>query len=62
MTLKPTTSPPALSLPLTGGGSTDDLALGTGTEGRFTLVVFFRGLTARCAGRSSPSSTAASTR
>lgn len=44
MTLKPTQPAPALSLPLTSGGSTDDLALGTGADGRFTLVVFFRGL------------------
>jgi hypothetical protein len=42
--LMPTTPAPPLSLPVTGGGSTDDLALGTGTDGRFTLVVFFRGL------------------
>lgn len=44
MTLTPTQTPPALSLPLTGGGSTDDLALGSGADGRFSLVVFFRGL------------------
>ncbi len=44
MTLIPTQTPPALSLPLTGGGITDDLALGTGADGRFSLVVFFRGL------------------
>ncbi len=44
MTLTPLQTPPALSLPLTAGGSTDDLALGTGTDGRFSLVVFFRGL------------------
>jgi len=44
MTLTPTQTPPALSLPLTGGGRTDDLALGTGVDGRFSLVVFFRGL------------------
>jgi peroxiredoxin len=37
MTLTPTQTAPALSLPLTGGGS-------TGAEGRFSLVVFFRGL------------------
>ena len=42
--LVPTQAAPALSLPLTAGGSTDDLALGTGSDGRFTLVVFFRGL------------------
>ena len=29
---------------VTGGGSTDDLYLGTGEGGRFTLVVFYRGL------------------
>jgi len=29
---------------MTTGGSTDDLDLGTGADGRFTLVVFFRGL------------------
>lgn len=29
---------------MTAGGSTDDLDLGTGADGRFTLVVFFRGL------------------
>lgn len=40
----PAAPAPPLSLPLTGGGSTDDLALGTGADGRFTLVVFFRGL------------------
>jgi len=44
MNLKPGTLPPRLSLPLTGGGSTEDLQLGTGTDGRFTLVVFYRGL------------------
>lgn len=44
MSLTPMQTPPALSLPLTGGGSTDDLALGTGADGRFSLVVFFRGL------------------
>lgn len=44
MRLTPTETAPTLSLPLTGGGSTDDLALGRGTDGRFTLVVFFRGL------------------
>ncbi len=44
MALIPTQPAPQLSLPLTGGGSTDDLTLGTGTDGRFTLVVFFRGL------------------
>lgn len=44
MTLTPTHTTPSLSLPLTGGGHTDDLALGTGADGRFTLVVFFRGL------------------
>ncbi len=44
MTLTPAQTAPTLSLPLSGGGSTDDLALGSGAEGRFTLVVFFRGL------------------
>ncbi len=27
-----------------GGGSTEDLALGSGADGRFSVVVFFRGL------------------
>jgi peroxiredoxin len=44
VTPKPTQAAPALSLPLTGGGTTDDLVLGTGADGRFSLVVFFRGL------------------
>ncbi|MBD8871066.1 redoxin domain-containing protein [Nocardioides donggukensis] len=44
MTLTPTRPTPVLDLPLTGGGSTDDLALGTGADGRFSVVVFFRGL------------------
>ncbi len=44
MTLTPTHTAPSLSLPLVGGGSADDLALGTGADGRFSLVVFFRGL------------------
>lgn len=44
MTLMPTQTAPTLSLPLTSGGTTDDLALGTGVDGRFSLVVFFRGL------------------
>jgi len=44
MTLTPTEAAPTLSLPLTGGGHTDTLALGSGTDGRFSLVVFFRGL------------------
>ncbi|MDJ0357795.1 peroxiredoxin-like family protein [Paenarthrobacter sp. PH39-S1] len=44
MTLHPTQTAPTLSLPLTGGGSTDELALGSGAGGRFSLVVFFRGL------------------
>ncbi len=44
MTLMPTQTAPALSLPLAGGGSTDDVAPGTGADGRFSLVVFFRGL------------------
>lgn len=44
MTLTPTHTVPSLSLPLAGGGTTDELALGTGADGRFTLVLFFRGL------------------
>lgn len=44
MSIKPGTLAPPLSLPLTGGGTTDDLYLGTGEGGRFTLVVFYRGL------------------
>lgn len=44
MTLLPTQPTPRLSLPLTSGGTTDDLQLGTGSDGRFSLVVFFRGL------------------
>ncbi|MEW1808048.1 peroxiredoxin-like family protein [Pseudarthrobacter sp. NPDC080039] len=44
MTLIPTQTAPALGLPLVGGGSTDDLKLGTGDGGRFSLVVFYRGL------------------
>ena len=44
MTLTPTSPAPRLSLPMTAGGSTDALDLGTGADGRFTLVVFFRGL------------------
>ncbi|MGE3192018.1 MAG: redoxin domain-containing protein [Microbacteriaceae bacterium] len=44
MSIKPGTLPPTLSLPLSGGGSTDELLLGTGEGGRFTLVVFYRGL------------------
>ncbi len=44
MVLTPTHPAPQLALPLTGGGSTDDLALGTGADGRFSIVVFFRGL------------------
>lgn len=44
MTLTPTHAAPSLSLPLTGGGHTDELTLGTGADGRFSLVLFFRGL------------------
>ena len=44
MALTPTAPVPHLSLPLTGGGTTDDLRLGTGTDGPFSLIVFFRGL------------------
>jgi len=42
--VKPGTLPPRLALALTGGGSTEDLFLGSGEGGRFTLVVFYRGL------------------
>ena len=42
--LTPGATAPTLALPVTGGGTTDDLALGTGSDGRFTLLVFFRGL------------------
>jgi peroxiredoxin len=44
MSTRPGTLAPRLSLSLAGGGSTDGLDLGTGEGGRFTLVVFFRGL------------------
>ena len=44
MTLTPMSKAPNLFLPLTTGGSTDELALGAGVDGRFTLVLFFRGL------------------
>lgn len=44
MTLLPTQTAPDLDLALVGGGSTDDLELGTGAGGRFSLVVFYRGL------------------
>jgi len=44
MTILPRTPVPALTLPLVQGGTTDDLALGTGTDGRFTVMVFYRGL------------------
>ena len=44
MRLIPSSQTPNLSLPLTAGGSTDDLSLGSGVDGRFTLVLFFRGL------------------
>jgi peroxiredoxin len=44
MTLTPAQQTPHLSLPLTGGGNTDDLALGSGAGGRFSVLVFFRGL------------------
>jgi len=44
MTLLPTHTAPALALPLVGGGNTGDLGLGTGVDGRFSLIVFFRGL------------------
>lgn len=44
MTLLPTQPAPDLGLDLVGGGSTDELKLGTGADGRFSLVVFYRGL------------------
>lgn len=44
MTLTPTDQVPILALPLAAGGTTGDLRLGTGADGRFSLVVFFRGL------------------
>ncbi|QDG88164.1 redoxin domain-containing protein [Pseudarthrobacter sp. NIBRBAC000502770] len=44
MTLLPTQTAPDLGLELVGGGTTDDLNLGTGADGHFTLVVFYRGL------------------
>jgi len=44
MSLLPRSQPPAVSLSLVQGGTTDDLALGAGTDGRFTLMVFYRGL------------------
>lgn len=44
MTLIPTHQVPDLGLPLVGGGTTDDLKLGTGDGGRFSMVVFYRGL------------------
>ena len=44
MTLIPTQTAPHLDLALVGGGSTEDLKLGTGDGGRFSLVVFYRGL------------------
>lgn len=44
MTLLPTQEVPDLGLPLVGGGTTDDLKLGTGNGGRFSLVIFYRGL------------------
>ncbi|MGV8858655.1 redoxin domain-containing protein [Rhodoglobus sp.] len=44
MTILPRTLVPALSLPVVQGGTTDDLALGSGVDGRFTLIVFYRGL------------------
>jgi peroxiredoxin len=40
----PRTAVPSLALPLVRGGTTGDLALGTGADGRFTLIVFYRGL------------------
>ncbi|EPR76700.1 hypothetical protein ADILRU_0939 [Leifsonia rubra CMS 76R] len=44
MTILPKTTVPDFSLPLVQGGTTDNLALGTGADGRFTLIVFYRGL------------------
>ncbi|MDQ6752151.1 MAG: redoxin family protein [Actinomycetota bacterium] len=44
MTLLPTQPAPDLALSLVGGGTTADLKLGTGTGGRYSLVVFYRGL------------------
>lgn len=44
MTLLPTQTAPDLALALVGGGTTDDLKLGTGAGGRFSLFVFYRGL------------------
>jgi peroxiredoxin len=44
MTLLPTQPAPDLGLELVGGGTTHDLQLGTGAGGRFSLVVFYRGL------------------
>ncbi len=44
MTLIPTQHTPALALDLVGGCTTKDLNLGTGADGRFSLVVFYRGL------------------
>ena len=44
MTILPRTQVPSLTLPLVNGGTTADLGLGTGLDGRFTLVVFYRGL------------------
>lgn len=40
----PAQTVPALDLPLVDGRTTADLSLGTGDQGRFTLLVFFRGL------------------
>ncbi|GAC1500079.1 MAG: peroxiredoxin-like family protein [Pseudarthrobacter sp.] len=44
MALIPTQTAPNLDLPLVGGRTTDDLKLGTGNGGRFSMVVFYRGL------------------
>ena len=44
MTLIPGAPAPRLSLPLVDGRTTDDLEFGTGADGRFSLVVFYRGL------------------
>ncbi|WP_196867710.1 redoxin domain-containing protein [Arthrobacter sp. CAN_C5] len=44
MRLLPTQPVPELDLALVRGGTTGDLSLGTGAGGRFTMVVFYRGL------------------
>ncbi|MBG6218835.1 peroxiredoxin [Arthrobacter sp. CAN_A6] len=44
MVLLPTQPVFELDLALVSGGTTGDLNLGTGADGRFTMVVFYRGL------------------